>query len=104
MYALGGKVLALVAREAKRVTSVRISETMRINRYDGNEAVGVWDEASRQVVVKRTQLRAAETFLATLLHEIGHAYSGAPDVDELFEDALTHLLGRTGAASVKAAT
>jgi hypothetical protein len=104
VYALGGKLLALVAREAKRVKSVRISETMRVNTYDGNEAVGVWDEASRQVVVKRTQLRAAETFLATLLHEIGHAYSGAPDVDELFEDALTHLLGRTGAVAVRAAT
>jgi hypothetical protein len=102
VYALGEKVLMLLAREAKRVGAVRISETMRINRYDGNEAVGVWDEASRQVIVKRVQLKNPETFLATLLHEIGHAYSGADDVDERFEDALTHLLGRTGAAAVMA--
>ena len=100
VYALADKALALLAKEAKRVAAVRVSETMRINRYDGNEAVGVWDEASRQVIVKRVQLKNPETFLATLLHEIGHAYSGADDVDERFEGALTHLLGRTGAAAV----
>jgi hypothetical protein len=100
VYALGEKLLGLVAKEAKRIRSVRISETMRINTYDGNEAVGVWDESNREVIVKRSQLAAAETFLGTLLHEIGHAYSGAPDINEVFEGALTHLLGRTGAAAV----
>jgi hypothetical protein len=41
-----------------------------------------------------------ELFLGTLLHEVAHAYSGAPDVDEEFEQALTHLLGRTGMKAV----
>jgi len=104
VYALGGRALTLVTKEAKRVSGVRISETMRISAYDGSEAVGVWDEARREVIVKRSQLKAPEAFVATLLHEIGHAYSGAPDVDEQFEEALTHLLGRTGTAAAKAST
>lgn len=100
VFALSNKALALLAPEAKHVQAVRISETLRINAYDGNEAVGVWDEGARQVIIKRDQLRRGETFLATLLHEIAHAYSGAPDIDEIFENALTHLLGRTGAAAL----
>jgi hypothetical protein len=73
---------------------------MRISTYDGSEAVGVWDEALQQIVIKRDQLRRADLFLGTLLHEVAHAYSGAPDIDEVFESALTHLLGRTGTEAV----
>lgn len=101
VFALAEKTLGLLPQEASRVEAVRISETMRIDSYDGNEAVGVWDEGTRHIIIKRTQLHHAEGFLATLLHEIAHAYSGAPDVDEGFEDALTHLLGRTGAAALR---
>jgi hypothetical protein len=96
VFELCDRALALVAKEARRVKSVKISETMRINAYDGNEAVGVWDEGLRQIVIKRDQLKRPDLFLGTLLHEVAHAYSGAPDVDEVFESALTHLLGRTG--------
>jgi hypothetical protein len=99
VFALSDAVLALVRTEAKPVREVLVSNTMRLNSYDDNEAVGVWDEATGRIIVKRNQLERPEDFLGTLLHEIGHACSGAPDVDEMFEQALTGLLGRTGAAA-----
>ena len=48
------------------------------------EAVGVWDEAEQLIVIKRDQLSSPPAFLGTLLHEIGHALSGAPDVSREF--------------------
>ena len=101
VYALGEVILGLVRSEARPVREVLISNTMRLNAYDGNEAVGVWDELAGRIIIKRDQLKRADQFLGTLLHEIGHAYSAAPDVDERFEQALTQLLGRTGAAAVR---
>ena len=101
VFALRDRVLALVPNEAKRIKAVRVSETMRISAYSGNEAVGVWDSGLSQVIIKRDQLRRPESFIATLLHEVAHAHSGAPDVNEMFEHALTELLGRTGAAAVR---
>ena len=100
VFDLGDRALALVAKEARRVKTLRISETMRISARDGSEAVGVWDGTLEQIVIKRDQLRHADLFLGTLLHEVAHAYSGAPDIDEVFESALTHLLGRTGTKAV----
>lgn len=74
---------------------------MRINAHDDNEAVGVWDEEASRIIIKRDQLKRRESFLATLLHEVAHAFSGAPDVDEDFERALTRLLGQTAKAAVQ---
>lgn len=100
VFELCDRALALVAKEARRVQTVKISETMRISAYDGGEAVGVWDEGLQQIVIKRDQLKRPDLFLGTLFHEVAHAHSGAPDVDEIFEGALTHLLGRTGASAL----
>lgn len=94
-------MLALVSEEARQVKAVRISETMRISAFSGNEIVGVWDPELSHVIIKRDQLRDRESFLATLLHEVGHAYSGASDVSEAFEQGLTRLLGLTGSAAVQ---
>jgi len=96
---LATPVLKLVREEAKRVREVLVSQTMRIDAHDDNEAAGVWDEESKRIIIKRDQLERPEQFLGTLLHEVAHAYSGAPDVDEEFERALTRLLGRTGQAA-----
>ncbi len=101
IYALTVPLLELVREQAKGVKVVLISRTMRINAYDDNEAVGVWDPQESRIVIKRDQLDRPESYLATLLHEIGHALSNAPDVDESFERALTQLLGRTGTAAVQ---
>lgn len=101
VFALATPVLALVRDEAKRVREVLVSRTMRINATDDNEAVGVWDGEESRIISKRDQLERPESFLATLLHEVAHAFSGAPDVDPEFEQALTRLLGRTGTAAAK---
>ena len=41
-----------------------------------------------------------ELFVATLLHEIGHAITGATDLTAEFEDGLTDLLGTVGTRAV----
>jgi hypothetical protein len=101
VFALATPVLAIVCDEAERVREVLVSRTMRINATDDNEAVGVWDGKESRIIIKRDQLERPESFLATLLHEVAHAFSDAPDVDPEFEQALTQLLGRTGTAAAK---
>jgi hypothetical protein len=96
VLALATPVLELVREEAKRVREVLVSQTMRIDAHDDNEAAGIWDEETKRIIIKRDQLERPEQFVGTLLHEVAHAYSRAPDVDEEFERALTRLLGRTG--------
>ena len=100
IFALAQPMLELVRTESKRVREIRVSNTMRLESFSANEAVGVWEGSESRIVIKRTQLARAELFLGTLLHEIGHALSGAPDVDEEFEQGLTQLLGKTGQAAV----
>jgi hypothetical protein len=102
VFALATPVLKLLRKETERVREVLVSRTMRINAYSDNEAVGVWDPEERRIIIKRDQLARPELFIGTLLHEVGHALSGAPDIDEAFESALTHLLGRTGTAAASA--
>jgi hypothetical protein len=102
VLALAEPILALAKQEARRVRQVLVSNTMRLSRYDGNEAVAVWEEADGRIIVKRSQLARPDTFIATLLHEVAHAFSGAPDLSQRFEDGLTVLLGRLGGAAVGA--
>jgi len=99
VFARAAPLLELLRKETKRVREILVSRTMRLNAYSDNEAVGVWDSNEGRIIIKRDQLARTESFLSTLLHEVGHALSGAPDMDEEFEAALTHLLGRTGTAA-----
>jgi len=101
VFSLAEPLLALVRQEARRIGDLLISQTMRLNAYDGNEAVGVWDPEHGRVIIKRDQLQSPQSFLGTLLHEVAHAFSSAPDVNSKFEEALTHLLGQTGTAAVR---
>jgi len=100
VFALATPTLELLRAEAKRVREVLVSRTMRIGALD-NEAVGVWEPDTQRIIIKRAQLERAERFLGTLLHEVAHAFSGAPDVDEEFERALTILLGKTALQAVR---
>jgi len=43
--------------------------------------------------MKNSQLINLKTFAGTLLHEISHAKSGAPDVSREFENELTYTIG-----------
>jgi hypothetical protein len=76
-----------------RVQEMLISETMRLNRYNDNEAVGVWEEEQRRIVIKRSQLQSKDLYAGTLLHEYNHALSGADDETLAFEHSLTWALG-----------
>lgn len=89
IIALGGSRLA---RNGK-VHEVAISETMRLSD-EGFQALGVFNEEDRRVIIRRDQLASRTQFAGTLLHELAHAQSGEPDNSLEFEDTLTVLLGR----------
>lgn len=90
-------ILALVGKTPATVPPIRISETMRIT-IDDTE--GVWDPAIRAIVIKRNKLTSTAEYAATLLHEVGHATTGAVDVSREFESVLTDYLGRTAVAAI----
>lgn len=83
------------------VKNVRISETMRLMEGRYQEAVGLWDEAEDQIIIKRTQLQSLATFAGTVLHELSHALSNAPDASFEFEQKLTEELGEIVARRIE---
>ena len=91
------KIAELIGGIPNNVKHIKISETMRMETYAFVEAAGLWEPSTDSIIIKRTQLRSLEEFAGTLLHEIGHARSGAPDVSGEFEKSLAELLGKTGA-------
>lgn len=66
---------------------------MRLMEGQYQEAVGLWEPTDGQIIVKRTQLRSLAGFAGTVLHEVSHALSGAPDVSLEFEEKLSQELG-----------
>jgi hypothetical protein len=94
VFAKTGAIFALIGGKPKIVKNVLISGTMRMNTFSFHEAAGVWEPTHRRIVIKRNQLENLQTYAGTLLHETAHACSGASDVSEEFEAALTDLLGR----------
>jgi hypothetical protein len=92
---LAGVVLAIVGRRRDE-WDVVVSATLHLTPDGTETAHGLWDPANRRIVIHRSCLRSAELFVATLLHEIGHAVTGATDLTARFEDGLTDLLGTVG--------
>jgi hypothetical protein len=82
-----------------RVKDVLISETMRLEGLE--EAVGVWEPRENRIVIKRSQLASLHSYAGTLLHEMAHVTSGAPDVSRRFEDELTTSMGTVTANSLR---
>jgi len=101
VYALTEPIMELAGKKHMRVKAVIISETMRLDPYTDNEAIGVWEEQVGRIVIKRDQLRSVASYAGTLLHELTHAVTGADDVTEEFEQGLTAALGRLAAAALK---
>ena len=91
------KILSLVGLSSNRVPEIRISETMRVTTDDTE---GVWDSSIPAIVIKRSKLSSLSSYAATLLHEIGHATTGAVDATREFERVLTDYLGRTSVAAI----
>jgi Zn-dependent peptidase ImmA (M78 family) len=92
-------VLRLVGRRDGR-WQVVVSETLHLTPDGTETAHGLWEPAQQRIVVNRRCLRSRELFIATLLHEIGHAVTGATDLTAEFEDGLTDLLGAVGDRAV----
>lgn len=96
-------VVAKAAAIASMVTPLRVppvvvSETLR----PSNESVaGVWDPHLQRVIVKRSELKDAESFAATLLHELAHWDSGGTDISLEFEACLTKFLGRVAVVALR---
>lgn len=100
VFDLVPKIVALAGGMPPKVKEVKISRTMRVDFSSGEDAVGLWDEASKSIVIKRDQLKSVSAFAGTLLHEITHAKTGYDDVTREFEGALTDLLGEASCAAV----
>jgi hypothetical protein len=87
------RIFAARGGRPPHVRDLRISETMRLMEGRYQEAVGIWDPGDGWIIVKRTQLQSLPKFAGTVLHELSHALSGAPDVSLEFEQQLTEELG-----------
>jgi hypothetical protein len=103
VYELTADIIRLQGRRPPGIRAIKISETMRINAEGTAEAVGYWDPVVGQIVVKRDQLHSLSTYAGTLLHELSHARSDAPDVSSEFEAALTATLGSVADRSLESA-
>ncbi len=97
IYDLTPKILALVRILGHRIPEVRISETMRVTTDDTG---GVWDSSIQAIVIKRSNLASLVEYAAVLLHEAGHATTGAVDATREFEKVLTDYLGMTAATAI----
>ena len=96
-------IAKLVGGLPAQVREVRISETMRPDLGTGRECLGLWESEKKRIIVKRTELTSITSFAGTLLHEITHARSGAPDVSRDFESALTEVIGQLSTVCLRQA-
>jgi hypothetical protein len=99
VLALATAVLRVAVGDAGAVPVV-VSETLHLTPDGRETADGLWEPARRRIVVNRTCLGSRHRFVSTVLHELGHAVTGATDLTPAFEDGLTELLGVTGLAAV----
>ena len=94
-------IVQLVGGLPAQVREVRISETMRPDLGTGRECLGLWETEKRRIIIKRSELTSITSFAGTLLHEITHARSGAPDVSRDFESALTDVIGQLSSVCLR---
>lgn len=93
IYDLTRPIMHMVSKQIMKVKEVLISETMRLNHYDTNEAVGLWEESTQRIIIKRSQLQRRDVYAATLLHSYLSALSEAEQGTLEFEEGLTEALG-----------
>jgi len=101
IFDMRGKVANLIGGIPSPVREIFISETMRPDLSAGFDALGLWDQVYRRIIIKRSELRSLEAFAGTLLHEIAHVITGCDDVTRDFENGLTVALGKTSARAIK---
>lgn len=93
VFRMTNAILGFVGGKPREVKEIKISETMRLELHSFTEAVGLWEETRRRVIIKRDQLRSLKDYAGTLLHEIAHVKSGSLDISSKFEQHLTSLIG-----------
>jgi len=98
IYEKTSNIFKLIGGKPNAIKEIVISETMR-REESGMEASGLWEPNKERIVVKRDQLKNLESYAGTLLHETGHALSGAGDVSREFEYELTNIIGQISAKS-----
>ena len=91
-------IFNLIGGKPKMIKEISISETMR-REDSGSEAVGLWEPNKERIIIKRDQLKKMILYAGTLLHETGHALSGAGDVSREFESELTNIIGKVSSKS-----
>ncbi|MBD3407601.1 MAG: ATP-binding protein [Candidatus Lokiarchaeota archaeon] len=87
------QLMDLVGIYSPRVKKILVSETMRKDLELNEETDGLWRSSDGSIIVKRDTLQSIEAFAGTLLHELAHAVSGAPDSSRRFEIELTRMIG-----------
>jgi hypothetical protein len=100
VFARAADLATLVGGLPAHVAGVRVSTTMRRDFVTGFDALGLWDPATRSIVIRRDQLGSLNSFAGVYLHEIAHARSGYSDVTRDFECELTNMLGQAAAAAL----
>jgi hypothetical protein len=90
------RIFNIIGGKPSQIKSVVVSETMQKDTETFRPAEGLWEPENQRIIIWRQVLKNEENFLATLLHEIAHAISGAKDATRPFEDELTILLGILG--------
>lgn len=83
------------------VKEILISETMRPDNYSGGDALGLWEPATKRIIIKRSQLKEIKSFTGTLIHELVHAHTGTDDSTIEFENELTFMLGNLAELIIK---
>ena len=86
------KILELIGGKPSNVKTVQIVDKIYESEIF-NETLGLWMSKEGRILIKRKQLRDLNYYAGTLLHECGHALSGADDVSRDFERELTDIIG-----------
>ncbi|WIL38843.1 ATP-binding protein [Kurthia sp. YJT4] len=76
---------------------ILISNTMRPDMFTHGDTLGVWIPSSKQIIIRRDQLKNMESFTGTLIHELIHAYTNTDDKTIEFEIELTNIIGQLAA-------
>ena len=90
-------ILSLIGLTKRSIPPIQISETIRVTT---DNTGGVWDESIPAIVIKRNKLASLAGYASTLLHEVGHAKTGASDITREFEMVLTDYLGRVSVSAI----
>lgn len=94
-------IIELIGGLPKKVTDIKISETMVKEFFSTGETLGCWDPRTNAIVISRKQLKTLADYSGTLIHEIIHAKTGFLDVSREFETELTKAIGTASEATLK---